>query len=129
MGSGKQERSKALSAQLGKANPTEDARRRERWLERLREEAGDAPPPFAEYVEIAILGMCLAFEERGIPPDLPGHRSLLHLLVKDVSGMCRQLQQSGHSYSREDLLFRAYDYGMRRAYHLDWELYGSQTSY
>ena len=83
----------------------------------------------AEYYRFALLGLSVGFAERNLSPQDPAHQAIVQPLLADIRSVYKQLGELGSGYDREEFLFRAYDYGVHKAYYLDWRLYLSQELY
>ncbi|MBI4081713.1 MAG: hypothetical protein HY423_03800 [Candidatus Lambdaproteobacteria bacterium] len=86
-------------------------------------------PELAEFLRFALLGVCVGFSDRELSPYIAEHRAIIPLLLDDIRAVYEQLQALGTPYDRDDFRFRAYDYGIHKAYYLDWTLYMSHEPY
>jgi hypothetical protein len=82
-----------------------------------------------DYYRYALMGVVVGFEDRDLSPYLEQHTAIVPLLLKDIRVVYEQVRRSGAHYSPEEFVFRAFDYGIHKAYYLDWQLYLSQELY
>lgn len=82
-----------------------------------------------EYLHLALLGVATAFVERNISPHLEIHREIIPPLLDDIQAVYRALKKTDAQYDPEEFRFRAFDYGIHKAYYLDWCLYMSKEPY
>ena len=102
----------------------------EQWFEVLK---GFLPeeedPELSEYYQFALMGLVVGFGDRHLSPFLEEHTVIIPPLLEDIQAVYTQVKTSGGDYKREDFLYRAYDYGIHKAYYLDWSLYISKDMY
>lgn len=100
------------------------------WLRALE---GHLPPPsdpeLDEYYRYALMGLVVGFGDRNLSPFLPQHTAIIAPLLADIAAVFAQIKASGAPYSPEEFVFRAFDYGIHKAYYLDWDLYLSHDMY
>jgi hypothetical protein len=91
------------------------------------------PPPsdpeLDEYFRTALMGVVVGFGDRNLSPFLPQHTAIIPPLLEDIRSVHEQVRAAGAGYSREEFTFRAFDYGIHKAYYLDWDLYLSHDMY
>ena len=100
------------------------------WLRAL--EVHLPPPSDPEldgYYHDALMGLVVGFGDRNLSPYLPQHTAVIAPMLADIRAVFEQIQASGRAYSREEFVFRAFDYGIHKAYYLDWDLYLSKDMY
>jgi hypothetical protein len=99
----------------------------------LRELERHLPPPsdseLDEYYRYALMGVVVGFGDRNLSPYLPQHTAMLAPLLEDIRAVYERIKSSAAPYSVEEFIFRAYDYGIHKAYYLDWDLYLSHDMY
>lgn len=86
-------------------------------------------PELSEYYRLALLGVGVGFKERNLSPDDEAHVEIIPALLKDIRIVFMRLKELKAEYDPEDFRFQAYDYGIHKAYYLDWCLYLSKTLY
>ena len=100
------------------------------WLRELEQHL---PPPGAAeldaYYRYALMGLVVGFGDRNLSPFLPQHTAIIAPLLDDIRSVYEQIKASGAVYSEEEFIFRAFDYGIHKAYYLDWDLYLSHDMY
>lgn len=102
----------------------------EDWYETLKEFLPDEEDgELAEYFQFALMGLVVAFGDRHLSPYLPAHTAIIPPLLEDIRAVYGQIRDSGAEYNREEFIFRAFDYGIHKAYYLDWSLYISKDMY
>ena len=89
----------------------------------------DVPAELAEYLHLAMVGLMHGFRERNLSPFLPQHREIIPALLDDIRSVFDQVRAAGVEYRQEEFAYRAYDYGIHRAFYLDWTLYLSKEMY
>jgi len=99
----------------------------------LRELERHLPPPsdaeLDEYYHCALMGLVVGFGDRNLSPYLAEHTAIIAPLLEDIRSVFEQVKAAGAPYSREAFIFRAFDYGIHKAYYLDWDLYLSHDMY
>ena len=109
------------------------AQAREEFRAWLRELERFLPAPgereLDDYYRCALMGVVVGFEDRDLSPYLAQHTAIIPLLLKDIRAVYEQVRRSGACYSPEEFVFRAFDYGIHKAYYLDWDLYLSHDMY
>jgi hypothetical protein len=123
----------ALPARRAEAQPRERTGKSphfDAWLSELERflPAPDAPE-LDEYYRCALMGVVVGFEDRNLSPYLEQHTAIVPPLLTDIRTVYEQVRRSGAQYSPEEFVFRAFDYGIHKAYYLDWQLYLSQELY
>ena len=83
----------------------------------------------AGFFRFAVLGVAVGFAERNLSPRDEAHLTIVPPLLADIRAVYEQLHTLGGEYDREEFRFRAYDYGIHKAYYLDWRLYLSKELY
>ena len=83
----------------------------------------------AGYLSFAVLGVAVGFAERNLSPRDEAHLAIVPPLLEDIRSVYGQLHDLGGDYDGEEFRFRAYDYGIHKAYYLDWRLYLSKELY
>jgi hypothetical protein len=86
-------------------------------------------PPLRDYLQYALLGVCLGFVERGLSPFVAEHLAIIPPLLGDVEAVFAQATAQGSEVAPKEFRFRALDYGIHKAYYLDWTLYMSKECY
>jgi len=115
------------SALIRRAHTLEQARE---WLEVFDQLVPrDAREPLREYLRYALLGICLGFVERDLSPYHAEHLAIVPPLIADIRGVYDQLEGMGVQADPEAFRYRAFDYGVHKAYYLDWTLYMSKECY
>ena len=100
------------------------------WLEHLAQHLpATQEPELARYFHFALLGVCVAFLERGLSPYLPEHLEILPPLLEDIRGVYERIRAMDAGYNPEEFCRRAYEYGIHKATYLDWQLYLSKEMY
>ena len=100
------------------------------WLEYLSSRIPEATEPrLADLMRFALLGICVGFMDRHLSPYVPEHQAVITPLLDDIGSVYRDIQYSKAEFSMEEFVFRAYDYGIHKAYYLDWDLYLSKDMY
>ncbi|MDH5752737.1 MAG: hypothetical protein OEZ59_10010 [Deltaproteobacteria bacterium] len=103
------------------------------WLERLKEfipkNQEELPEELMRYYRFALLGVCVAFLDRGLSPYADEHVTIIEPMLAEIRDVFRQVTGSGMSYDKEEFCFRSYDYGIHKATYLDWKLYMSKEFY
>jgi hypothetical protein len=89
----------------------------------------DAEQELTEYCRAAVAGVVVGFGERSLSPFLDAHTAIVPPLLEDIRSVYAQVKASGEAYDRERFLSRAFDYGVHKAYYLDWSLYLSKEMY
>ena len=99
----------------------------------LRELERFLPPPsdaeLDDYYRYALMGMVVGFGDRNLSPYVAQHTAIIPPLLEDIRSVYQQVRASGAAYSSEEFIFRAFDYGIHKAYYLDWDLYLSHDMY
>lgn len=100
------------------------------WLKQfdrfLPPEAGE---PLQEYLRYAVLGLCLGFVERDLSPFHEDHLAIVTPMLEDIQAVFGQLAALGQLPEPELFRYRCFDYGVHKAYYLDWTLYMSKECY
>ena len=114
-------------ALIRRAHTLEQAREWLKVFDQLlpRDTAGE----LQEYLRYALLGVCLGFVERELTPYHADHLAIVPPLLEDIRGVYDQLEGMGVQPDGEVFRFRAFDYGVHKAYYLDWTLYMSKECY
>ncbi|MDH4247259.1 MAG: hypothetical protein OEW39_05530 [Deltaproteobacteria bacterium] len=100
------------------------------WLAHLSQSVPEPQEPeLARYFRLALLGVSVAFMERGLSPYLPEHVAIITPLLEDIRGVFERIRASGSRYDPEEFCRRAYEYGIHKATYLDWQLYLSKEMY
>lgn len=100
------------------------------WLQALQSFLpADADEELTDYLRHALMGVVVGFGDRNLSPYLDQHRAIIPPLLADIGAVYGQAKAAGAEYSREGFRFRAYDYGIHKAYYLDWSLYLSRDLY
>lgn len=86
-------------------------------------------PQLGEYQYSALMGLVVGFGDRGLSPYLEQHTAIIPPLLAEIASVYQQIKSSGNAYSHEDFIYRAFDYGIHKAYYLDWDLYMSHDMY
>ncbi|MCZ6553170.1 MAG: hypothetical protein O7A67_05145 [SAR324 cluster bacterium] len=124
MGEPREEQSQALIRRVESMEKARD------WLgvfEQFLPEAAAAA--LQEYLRFALLGLCLGFIERELSPYVAEHLAIVPPLLEDIRSVHEQIQSRGADVDAEEFRFRAFDYGVHKAYYLDWTLYMSREPY
>ena len=82
-----------------------------------------------EVLQFALLGLCLGFVERDLSPFVAEHLAIVPPMLEDVQSVYNQADAQGFAVAPEEFRFRAFDYGIHKAYYLDWTLYMSKECY
>ena len=114
MGEPREEQSQALIRRVESMEQARD------WLgvfeQFLPEDAADA---LREYLRFALLGVCLGFVERELSPYVAEHLTIVPPLLEDIRSVYEQIQSRETDVDAEEFRFRAFDYGVHKAYYLD----------
>ena len=89
----------------------------------------DDPEELSGFLRYALLGVSVGFVERNLSPYLPEHVEIIPPLLKDIRSVFRRLKKLRGTYDEEEFRYRAFDYGIHKAYYLDWRLYLSKELY
>jgi len=89
----------------------------------------DAGDELSDFFRFALLGVSVGFRERNLSPRDQAHLAIIPPLLDDIRSVYDRLHELGTAYDREEFRFRAYDYGIHKAYYLDWQLYLSKELY
>ncbi len=89
----------------------------------------DVNEELEEYFQFALMGVSQGFVERNLSPFLKEHLEIIPPLLDDIRSVYEQLQIMSPHIDREEFRFRAFDYGIHKAYYLDWRLYMSKEMY
>ncbi len=89
----------------------------------------DVDAELGEYQYSALMGLVIGFGDRGLSPYVAQHTAIIPPLLEEIASVYHQVKTSGNAYSHEDFIYRAYDYGIHKAYYLDWDLYMSNDMY
>ncbi len=87
---------------------------------------GGGEPTLLEYFRFALLGVSAGFAERNLSPNDQAHLDIIPPLLEDIRIVFERLQAMHAEYDPEEFRFQAYDYGIHKAYYLDWRLYLSK---
>lgn len=115
---------RALAARVEHAGRARD------WyatLEPLLPGAGD--DALRDYYRFALIGVTLGFLERDLSPYVEAHRAIIPPLLEDIRSVYEQLRDEGREYSPAEFRYLAFDYGIHKAYYLDWTHYMSRELY
>jgi hypothetical protein len=82
-----------------------------------------------EMLQYALLGLCLGFIDRDLSPFVAEHLTIVPPMIEDVRSVFEQARARDQPIEAEEFRFRAFDYGIHKAYYLDWTLYGSTGCY
>jgi hypothetical protein len=85
--------------------------------------------PLLEYLRYAVLGLCLGFVERDLSPFHQEHLAIVAPMLADIRSVFEQLAEMRRLPDPEQFRFRCFDYGVHKAYYLDWTLYMSKECY
>jgi len=77
----------------------------------------------------AILGVSQGFSERGLSPFLPEHLEMIPALMADIQAVFLEVQASAAQVTDEEFCRQAYEFGLHKAFYLDWRLYMSHEMY
>lgn len=103
------------------------------FAEWLRELERHLPPPgdseLDDYYRYALMGLVVGFGDRNLSPYVEAHAAIIPVLLEDIRQVYERIKTSGATYSKEEFIFRAFDYGIHKAYWLDWDLYLSKELY
>lgn len=100
------------------------------WLAELERHLPPASDPeLDEYYRYALMGLVVGFGDRHLSPYVAEHTAIIAPLLEDIRSVYEQVKASNAAYSREEFIFRAFDYGIHKAYYLDWDLYLSHDMY
>jgi len=85
-----------------------------------------------EIYQFAMLGLTLGFLDRNLSPWVEAHREIVGPMLAEIRSVYEQVQQrnvEGVDYQQEAFCYRAFNYGVHKAYYLDWVLYLSHEPY
>ncbi len=82
-----------------------------------------------EFFRFALLGVSVGFSERNLSHRDEAHLSIVRPLLADIRSVYERLCELGTGFDQEEFRLRAYDYGIHKAYYLDWQLYLSKELY
>ncbi|MBF0288115.1 MAG: hypothetical protein HQM14_09880 [SAR324 cluster bacterium] len=82
-----------------------------------------------EWISLAFLGACVGFVERNLLADHPDHQYLYQQLIREITGVYDQLQDTQYACDLDSIKYQLYDYGVQGVYYLDWKLYMSKELY
>lgn len=100
------------------------------WLAELERYLPDpSEPELDDYYRYALMGLVVGFGDRHLSPYVAAHTAIIAPLLEDIRSVYEQVKASDASYSPEEFVFRAFDYGIHKAYYLDWDLYLSHDMY
>jgi len=88
-----------------------------------------ADAPLRDVLQFTLLGLCLGFVERGLSPFVAEHLAIVPPILEDVTAVYEQFRSQGLEIRTDEFRFRAFDYGVHKAYYLDWTLYMSRECY
>jgi len=83
----------------------------------------------ADFLWFALLGVAVGFDDRELSPFVEAHREIIPPLLADIRSVYEQIKARGLEYDRDLFRLRAFDYGIHKAYYLDWRLYMSKDLY
>lgn len=86
-------------------------------------------PELADYYQFALLGVSVGFSERNLSSEDELHQEIIPPLLKDIRIVFQRLKHLKADYDPEQFRYQAYDYGIHKAYYLDWRLYLSKSLY
>lgn len=89
----------------------------------------DGDPALGEYQYCALMGVVVGMRDRDLSPFEADHTEIIPPLMEDIRSVYDQILASGAAYSHEGFIYRAYDYGIHKAYYLDWDRYMSHELY
>ena len=89
----------------------------------------DDPEDLSGFLRYALLGVSVGFIERNLSPYLAEHVEIIPPLLEDIRSVFRRLKKMRATYEEEEFRYRAFDYGLHKAYYLDWRLYMSKELY
>jgi len=89
----------------------------------------DAEEPLVEYLRFALLGLCLGFVERDLSPYHGEHLAIVPAMLADIRTVFEKLLAMGQPVEADVFRHRCFDYGVHKAYYLDWTLYMSKECY
>jgi hypothetical protein len=89
----------------------------------------DAEEPLLSYLRYGLLGLCLGFVERELSPYVAEHLAIVPPMLEDIRAVHEKLEELGLRPDPEAFRYRAFDYGVHKAYYLDWTLYMSKECY
>ena len=85
--------------------------------------------PLAEYFRFALLGVGVGLAERNLSSRDEEHLEIIPPLLEDIRAVYERLTAAEAPYDPDEFRFKAYDYGIHKAYYLDWRLYLSKELY
>ena len=89
----------------------------------------DAPDVLREIFLYALMGVSLGFGERNLSPYLEVHLEIIEPLLEDIRAVYDQVNKTGAEVKKEEFHRQAFDFGLHKAYYLDWRLYMSKEMY
>ena len=89
----------------------------------------DVSDELADLLRFALIGICVGFAERSLSPFIEEHLEIIPPLLDDIRSVYDQLKSIGAEFDLDEFRLRAYDYGIHKAYYLDWRLYLSHEMY
>lgn len=89
----------------------------------------DVDEVLGEFQYCALMGVVVGMRDRDLSPFVAEHAEIIPPLMEDIRSVYDQIQTSGADYSHEGFIFRAFDYGIHKAYYLDWDRYMSHEMY
>jgi hypothetical protein len=89
----------------------------------------DTEEPLLEYLRYALLGLCLGFVERDLSPYHGEHLAIVTPMLDDIRAVYGQLDERQRRADPDAFRYRCFDYGVHKAYYLDWTLYMSKECY
>lgn len=100
------------------------------WLKELeRHLPPPSDPELDGYYRDALMGLVVGFGDRNLSPYLEAHTAIIAPMLADIRAVFEQIKTGGQPYSVDEFTFRAFDYGIHKAYYLDWDLYLSHDMY
>jgi hypothetical protein len=119
-----QEETRAL---IRRANTLERARE---WLKVFDQFIPEgAEEPLLAHLRYALLGLCLGFVERDLSPFFGPHLEIVTPMLEDIQSVYAQLDERNQLPEPDRFRYRCFDYGVHKAYYLDWTLYMSKECY
>jgi len=88
-----------------------------------------APDALREIYLYALMGVSLGFAERNLSPFIEAHLEIIEPLLEDIRTVFEQVTQMEAEVQPEEFHRQAFDFGLHKAYYLDWRLYMSKEMY
>ena len=89
----------------------------------------DVDEALGEFQYCALMGVVVGLKDRDLSPFVADHAEIIPPLMEDIRSVYDQIMASGADFSHEDFIYRAFDYGIHKAYYLDWDRYMSHEMY